>query len=343
MFFRVILSFLLVLAIAACDSSTVEDALDLAEGIPRRQIDVSIVGTNAFANDQRFGSINDQYLEVRDVLGLNYVRVLFGWDDNVQPSPGASPNFSFYDDIASGIPAGVDALVVLTGVPSWMNDPSNWIDGDPRKTFIERWVRPAAQRYGSRARIVGFQIWNEPNMPPGQANPNGLMGFFENPANYLEALALGYSVVQDVAPGKLVLNAATTAINQNYPGSLDYNKELRDLGGESFVDVWAVHYYGRQFENVVRSGGVRSFLNSLNRPIWITETGAQGFNNQLAYAEQVWPYLTEQINGIERIYQYQFTDSSPADISYGLQTLDPSFPVSDLYIHLRDRAAGLIP
>jgi len=342
MYLRIVASLILASFFVACDSSKIKDGVGIIEGIPRRTIDVNMVGVNAFANDQRFGSIPAQYLEVRDELGLNYVRVLFGWDDNVQPNPSIAPNFSFYDDIANSIPAGVDALVVLRGAPGWMNNPANWIDGNPRKTFIERWVRPAVQRYGGNGRIIGFQIWNEPNMPPDAKPDNALMDLFQNSPNYMEMLALGYSVVKDIAPSKLVVNAATTAINQNYPDSLNYNKQLQEMGAEEFTDVWAIHYYGRQYENVIRSGGVRSYLNSVSRPIWITESGAQGVNNQLPYVEEVWPWLLDQINGIERIYYYQFTEAVPSDVTYGLRNLDPAFPVSDLYIHLRDRKAGLI-
>lgn len=150
-------------------------------------------------------------------------------------------------------------------------------------------------------------------------------------------LALANSVAKDAAPGKLLLNAATTAINQNFPETRDYNRAMRDAGAVDLVDVWAVHYYGKQYENVIRSGGVADFLNGLNKPVWITESGAQGVNNQLAYAEEVWPYLQEHIDRLERIYYYQFTEATPPDTTYGLRNLSASMPVSDLYTYLRDR------
>jgi hypothetical protein len=87
----------------------------------------------------------------------------------------------------------------------------------------------------------------------------------------------------------------------------------------------------------VRGGGVADFLNGLPKPIWITESGAQGVNSQLEYGERVWPFLTDKIPGIERIYQYQFAEATPADVTYGLRNLSGDLPVSDLYVHLRDR------
>ena len=326
-------------ALVGCNSGGVKDLIDVGLNEPDREtIDTNRLGVNAFVNDARFGSISSQFKEIRDTLRLRYVRVLFTWDNNVQPTPTSTPNFSFYDDIAAKLPEGVEALVVLTGVPSWMSNSANWIEGNPRTTFAERWVRSVAQRYGTNSRIVGWEIWNEPNVSGGQVgSENEIMGFSANAVNYVEMLARSYSISKDIAPGKLVLNAATTAINQNYPGSLNYNRDMRDASALSFTDRWNVHYYGKQYENVVRPGGVADFLNGLPKPIWITESGAQGFDKQLEYGQRVWPFLIDKIPGIERIYQYQFTEASPADVTYGLRNLSGNFPISDLYVYLRDR------
>ena len=316
----------------SCTSSTISDLIDTID-VPRKTIDVSRLGTNAFTNDSRFGSISAQLTEVRDTLKLKHVRMLFNWDDNVQPSPSAQPNFGFYDALASGIPNGVDAIVVLTDLPSWMTDSGNWTDGNPRTTFVDQWVSKVAKRYASNPRIIGWQIWNEPNTSSN--SDNSTMSFVDQPNNYVEMLARAYSVIKDVSPNKRVLNAATTAINQNFPDSVDYNRAMRDAGAVGFVDVWAVHYYGAQFENVVRGDGVADFLNGLSKPIWVTESGAQGVNSQLEYGERAWPFLIDKIPGIERIYQYQFTEASGADVTYGLRNLTAGLEVSDLYIYLR--------
>ena len=322
---------------SGCNSSAIDELLDTAEVLidepERRTIDVNRMGVNAFVNDGRFGTISGQFSEVRDTLGLGFIRVLFNWGDDVQASPGSSPDFSFYDDILSNVPAGIDVLIVVTGIPSWMSDSANWVGGNPRLTFVELWVKPVIERYGGNSAIVGFQIWNEPNM---ESNPeNTVLSMVGSPTNYLELLTAAYGMVKANAPSKLVVTAATTSINQNYPGSVNYNRDLRNAGAESFADIWAIHYYGRQFENVVRDDGVADFLGGVTLPIWITESGAQGVNNQLPYAEQVWPFLRSEIPGIVRIYYYKFDTESSAD--YGLRTLDANFPVSDLYVHLRDR------
>lgn len=332
---RNLLISLFCLGFCGCSSSSVDDALDIIDGPERKPIDTSILGTNAFVNDARFGSISRQFLEVRDTLKLRYVRVLFAWNDDVQSSPDAPPNFSFYDAILDEMPAGLEALVVITGIPSWMRDSANWPSGDPRSAFVERWVRRVVARYGTNPKVVGWEIWNEPNIP---SDPDtATLELRDNPENYVELLARAYSVAKDIAPSKLVLNGATTAINQNFPGTLNYNRQMRDAGALSFTDRWNIHYYGQQFENVVRDGGVEDFLNGLGKGVWITESGAQGVNNQLRYGEETWPFLQERIPSIERIYQYQFTEASDATSTYGLRNLNGAMPISDLYVFLRDR------
>ncbi len=332
------ISFFTSLTLTSCNSSDVKDAIDDVQDVvdvKRKPIDTTRLGTNAFVNDTRFGSITSQFREVRDVIRLKYVRVLMRWDDAVQGSPTSEPNFSFYDSIVNELPEGLDAIVVLTGVPRWMSSSSNWVTGDPRVTFVERWVRKVVDRYKGNPRISGFEIWNEPNMVSD--NENSILRLSSSPENYVEMLARAYSVVKDIAPGKKVIMAATTAINQNFPDTFRYNKAMRDAGVLNFTDVFNIHYYGRQFENVVRDGGIQDFLNGLGKGIYITETGSQGPSGQLKYGEEVWPFLMEKVPSIQRVYQYQFTDSAPAESSYGMRLLSGPSPFSDLYVFLRDR------
>lgn len=307
--------------------------------LPKGNIDTLNLGVNAFANDLRFGSVKQQYLEVRNTLKIKFVRVLFAWNDQVQPARGAPINFAFYDDINKNIPAGVEAVVVLTGLPSWMKDSRNWVDGNPRKTFVQLWVQPVVARYATSRAITAWQILNEPNM---LENPdNTTLAVSTRPENYVELLGYAYPVVKQLAPRDKVVGAASTSINQNYPTSLNYNKLMKANGAEQLLDVWAIHYYGMQIENILRPGGVKSFVKSLARPVWVTESGEKGTTKQKSYAQRVWPFLQSQMPGIQRIYQYQFTDSTAAEQTYGLRNLTPGKSVSDLYIFLRDRVRRL--
>ena len=335
MFRKMVVFFLLVLS--GCGSSVKEVLNVIVDEPDRKAIDTSVLGVNAFFNNSNFGSISAQAREIKNDLKLNRVRVLFAWNDDVQPSPSVAPNFSFYDDIVSATAAaGMDVLVILTGVPSWMGDGANWTSsGNPRKTFGDRWVKRVVNRYRNRSHIVGYEIWNEQNE---LAEPdNVVLDMAQNAINYTELLCYAYSVIEDVSPDKLVVSGATTAINQNYPKSLNYNKEMRDAGIQSCADIYGIHVYGKQFENFERGGGIKDFLNGLSRLIWVTESGAQGINSQLAYGERMWPYLLEQIPDVQRIYQYQAFEPTDSASTYGLRNLTPGLTLSDLYIFLRDR------
>lgn len=319
---------------SGCNSSEVKKAVDIANGVPRKTIDTDILGINAFGNDNRFGSPASQYNEVRSTLRLQFVRILVQWDSNSQPSKGSPATFGLFDQLVASIPGDVDALLVLTGTPSWMNNPNNWTGGDPRATFIDEWVKPAVARYGSNPRVIGFQIWNEPNQ---NNQSNQVMGFVSNAGQYAAMLASASGVIRSSAPQKLIVTAATTSINQDFPTTLDYNRAMRDAGVDAHADIWGAHFYGKQYERVVQSGGVADFLNGLSLPIWITESGAQGVNNQLAYGEEVWPFLQKELKNLQRIYVYQFTEATPPETTYGLRNLSASNSVSDLYVWLRDR------
>ena len=327
-------TFVFFIWVSACNSGVVDDGIDLIDGVPRKTINTDILGVNSFANDGRFGSPSAQYEEVRSVLRLRSIRVLANWDSLAQPSKGATINFSFLDTLMSAIPDGVDALLIISGTPDWMSNAANWTDGDPRKTFVEEWLRPVVRRYRNNSRVIGFQVWNEPNQD-NQSNRD--LGLVSDGSRYVEVLRYSAEIVRSLAPTKLVVTAATTSINQNFPSSLDYNRAMRDAGAQQYADVWAIHYYGKQYENLVRPGGVKDFVNGLTLPVWVTESGAQGVNNQLAYGEEVWHYLVEQMPSIQRIYVYQHTEATSQEITYGLRNISQDAPVSDLYVWLRDR------
>jgi hypothetical protein len=301
---------------------------------PRRPIPYSLLGVNAFVNDNRFGTVRGQLREVRSTLGLKRVRVLFHWNDGVQATRWTQPNLTFYDQIINSLPRDVEALVILTGVPSWMKASRNWIDGNPRKTFIELWVKKVVARYATRARIVGFQVWNEPNNP--SFLENATLDVLTKPDNYVELLALGHTTIKTLAPRKLVINAATTAIAQNYPSTYNYNRRMLEAGVLSFTDAYAIHYYGKSVERVL-FGGIGEMLRGISKPIWITETGIQGINRQSEYAERILPFLKREVPSLSRIYLYQFTEATPANETFGLKNLTPRLTLSDLYIKLRDR------
>ncbi len=330
---RLIIASILLAGGLAC--SDAKDLLDLALSPPGRQpLQRELVGVNNFfVHQQHFGSIGQQYNDISGNLGVKHIRVLFAWSDEVQPTPGSTPDYSFYDDIASQAPSGVNLLVVLAHTPSWFTNPGTWADPNPRKAWIEQWLKPTIQRYGNNPRIIGFEIFNEPDLII--LSQDEVLGLRE-PENYFEMLSESYIASKRIAPGKLAIMTATTSIQQSFPTTLRYNQRLRDLGAEGYTDVWNIHYYSSSYETIITSNGVGDFLNGIGKPIWVTESGKTGPNEQLAYVETAWPFLKSKIPSIERFYYYQYAETSPAEQNYGLRTTDPGSPVSDLYLFLRD-------
>lgn len=321
-------------ALLGCGSDA-SDLLDVTLNPPdRKPIDPDRTGVNNFFVDSQFGDISTQAHTIRDTLKLHFVRVLFAWTSDVQSSPDADPNYSFYDSILDNIPSGVDVLVVLSHTPNWMTDSNNWIGGDPRETWVQRWLKPTVQRYAGNGKIIGYEIFNEPDLITVASDT--VLGV-SDPNNYFQMLNSGSSVIRSIDPTKLVLNAATRSIQQDFPNPLNFNRDLKNLGAEALVDVWNVHYYGKQFDNFTQ--GVDSFLGDLGVPIWVTESGEQGPTQQLAYVETVWPFLDDQLGAgkIQRFYYYQFASPEPVDQNYGIFTTNSSFPISDLGIFLKDR------
>jgi hypothetical protein len=215
-----------------------------------------------------------------------------------------------------------------------MLDSSNWSTAaNPRATWAESWVRPTVTRYKDSPRITGYEIFNEPDLLvlPGDAALS-----LETPENYYELVTFASPIIRSVDPARLVIMAATEAINQNFPENLNYNKQLKELGIEALIDIWNVHYYSENFERVVTSGNIGDFLNGLSKIVWITESGENGINEQLQYVETAWPFLREKIPGIDRIYYYDYGSPDPVDVTFSLKTFDPTAPVSNLYVHLRD-------
>lgn len=322
---------LMLLSISCGDASKlIKIALDPPS---RKPIDKSIVGVNNFFVNSEFGSITEQYKDINSNLGLKYYRVLFAWTDEVQPTPSSPLNFSFYDQIAINIPQGAEVLVVLTHQPSWMASSSNWTTGDPRSTWVERFLKPIVARYSGVSAIKAFEIFNEPDIVTVAADS---VLELTDPNNYLALLRDSYFAAKAIAPSKLVVMAATTSIQRNFPDVLNYNRQLRDLGADGYTDIWNIHYYATSYESVVTNNGIADFLNGVSKPIWVTESGEQSPNKQLAYVETTWPFLQEKIPGIQRFYYYQYGETGPIETNFGLRTTDPSFPVSDLYIHFRD-------
>lgn len=286
-------------------------------------------GLNAFFNTKLFnGSLSEQSNDIRNELGVKHVRVLFHWDNSIQNDKRSKCFFGFYDDILKNLEDDMQALVVLTGVPDWVEN-----EEDKHACFI-KYCSEVMERYKDEEKIIGYQIGNEPNS--SSFPENVILDLVRNPRNYVRLLHDAYFACKEINYNKKIVSAATTSIVQNYPDTLDYNKEMHKSELWPCCDYIGVHYYGdRDFINFYRPNGIYSFLKGIDFPIWITEIGEEKFNNHLKYARTVIPHLFKKLPNLERIYWYQY-DGNGVTERFGIRN-SLTDAISGLYNYLRNK------
>jgi hypothetical protein len=302
-----------------------EDLGDLLFGnggsIPRGKLGVQ----NEFVDNPK-GSFADQLRDIESTLGLRHIRTSFPFDEAYLPAEDAAPNFSRFDAIVAAVPADADLLPILAYAPSWLANRPDWKD-----VFVQRYAIPVLDRYGRDPRIAGWEIWNEPDaFCNGRVAPPGVLDC--SPEDYVDLVARVEPEIRRRSSGRVVA-AATTSIQQSFPRHFDWNREMVDAGILAFVDVYNIHWYGRQLEKLT-FGGIADFLNSTGKPVWDTESGETGSTRQLSFAEDVFPALDEEIRRLERIYIFTYFDGRPPPQTFGLVASDGT--ESDLYGFLRD-------
>ena len=296
---------------------------------PPRQKDINIdkMGLNAFYNDPAFGTMREQSKEIREVLGIRSVRILFHWDEHIQKAEHMPINWSFIQDVVDAIPEGMDALMVVNGVPKWLEE----YPGNKKQAFYDMFKR-VCYKFKDNPKIVGYQVWNEPNIP--EAEKNEVMGWKNDPAEYVQLVKKCYEISKEIDKNKAIVSAATTSINQNYPKTLEYNKKMVENGILDVIDCYGLHWYGESFELLHRPNGILEFLKSFKKQIWMTESGEEGLGKQKKYVRRAWPYLRKLLSHrLHRIYYYIYYGGD-----FGLKQKDgEEIRVSDLLVYLQEK------
>ncbi len=313
------------LLVGACGlHGDAEDLGDLIFGnggkIPRDKLGVQ----NEFVTNAK-GDAGAQGADIRNTLGLRHIRTSFYFDEGFLPTEGSSPNFARFDMVMAAIPPDTDVLPILAYAPGWLANRSDW-----KTVFVNRYVIPVLDRYGSDKRVAGWEIWNE---------PDGFCNGRVAPAGTLQCTAADYvDLVARVAPeirkrsSAPVVAAATTSINQSFPDHFNYNKDMVNAGLLPLVDVYNFHWYGEQLEKLT-FGGIGDFLNGTGKPVWCTESGERGSTNQRGHADDVFPSFDDQIDRLQRIYWFTYFDGESQSTTYGLVSSEGI--ESDLYQYLR--------
>lgn len=173
-----------------------------------------------------------------------------------------------------------------TRPPIGLSEPWNdWTteDGDPIN-YWGRFIYTVASRY--RSAISHWEVWNEPDLP---------WFWTGTPAEYARLLKVAYQAIKSACPECTVLFGGIVfyANPDFYRQALDALRSDPEAPAHNhFFDAFAIHLYSRSSAIVDITQIVRNDLRtrSLDRPIWLTETGVPAWDDTLVNPDAA-PYI----------------------------------------------------
>ncbi|GAA1961535.1 cellulase family glycosylhydrolase [Catenulispora subtropica] len=284
-------------------------------------------------------------------LGMDYIRVDFGWEDH-QNFANFPPDFSKFDKVVAGANAhGLKILATIDFPPPWARrdackDTAACPPAD--NALFAKFVKQAVARYSARG-VHYWEVWNEPNIVAWAPLPD--------PADYTKLLVTVSAAIRSADPHAYILMGGLAADHPS-PGApfiapYDFITAVANAGGLKAVDAIGYHPYpdgdpatSKTFLAISKSP--KSIIAALNQagapnmPIWITETGANIPALIWGPPEQVKPQETAQVQQAKRevevlssypnvvsFFWFSYQDDPPAHLVFGLRrgdgTYRPSF------------------
>lgn len=188
----------------------------------------------------------DIQLDWINMMAFTHVKQTFAWED-VEAIAGVydwSHGDVMMDKIASW---DIDVVARLSESPRWTHpdieanrDSDDIVDAPPDDfSLFGDYCGAVAARYGDR--IVGYQIWNEPNLSRewGGREPNA--------AAYVELLRVCSTAIQAHDPDGIIISAGLAPTGDYsalaHPDDV-YLQALYDAGFQRYVDVVGAHAPG---------------------------------------------------------------------------------------------------
>lgn len=258
--------------------------------------------------------------------GVRWVRQEFRWSE-IEPQRGRF-DWSVSDRIFSATTRhGIAVLPVLWTTPVWARAPSASTQFPPTETAppanvddYARFVRAFAARYdGSRelgvglptpnsqrsTPILGYQIWDEPNLSAAWGNA------LINPTYYLQLLRAARAAIYAVRPeARIVLGALAPTVEQSNVNLAPqaYLLKLYQLGGHQAFDVVAAKPYGfdfppddrrvdanvLNFSHVILMREVMEAHDEGHKAIWATQFGWNALPADWQGEPSLWGNVGEQ-------------------------------------------------
>ncbi len=273
-------------------------------GIPNKEVDRVILNMQA--------------------AGVRSVRMPFRWT-LLEPQEGNFKWAKFDRVVSKLIAADIEVIGIFGTVPTWANgkdaanvptgvDPTAFPPTDPQ-TFL-RMVEAVSQRY--RGQVAGWVIFNEPNIDKfWQPTPDA--------SEYVRFLCAGFAAIRQHDPDVLIIGGGLAGNGASFGNLSDPNNFLPKMyheGAKPCFDVLAIHPYMHPTSH--SHSDLQQWIDETRtimrdnddfRPIWINEIGWSDAPNAWGLAtvseEAIATWLTDvysNINGVERIYWYNFRD-----------------------------------
>ena len=283
-----------------------------------------------------------QVLDQLQAAGVTSVRIDVSWAMLQPNGPGQYDRWGtrFVDRvIAMANDRGIKPLMMLWLTPAWANGNTGERAAPYRPADYARVAGWAADRW--RGRVVGWEVWNEPNSPAFLAGAD--------PAGYVRLLRAAYPAIKAGDPDADVVFGG---VEYN---DVDWLTRAYDAGAQGYFDVLATHPYqgiadlppdardGTKW-TLTHVSQVRRLMverGDAAKPVWFTEFGwsthgvrttknwIRGVDEprQAEYLAATARLVAAEMPYVQRIYWYSDRDTREGDpqyANYGLFRLDLS-------------------
>jgi hypothetical protein len=285
-------------------------------------------------------------------IGAGLVRFDAYWV-NLQPTNGGAINWTALDNAVSYAEArNVRCLITLDSSPGWANGGQDmWHPPLPAfygawgnfcAAVVNRYKNRVLPRDGATKTVVGWEIWNEPNLGNVFWKPA------RDPVAYTNLLAQSYTSIKAADPNAVVVAGAianatgTQTFDDGVTMAMQlFLTQMYAAGAKGHFDVLSLHLYATP--DGINTSGQYGALRNLeaahakmvangdgNKKIWSTESGASTGEVTAAVQQQdyidytnLWPTYPYA----ERLWFHTMTDlggpianSSAKETGFGIMT-----------------------
>jgi len=239
-------------------------------------------------------------------MGFGYMVVHFTWS-SAEPKRGKYDWRNLDNILHAAETENLKLILRVTETPRWARKAGDIATAPPRRMwFFRRFMKALAGR--ARGKVVGYVIWNEPNLPYEWGNRS------PSPRGYVSLLKAAYRGVKAGDPQALVVTAGMATTGGGFSGcgvnitapevtiSAAYTQGLlaagamNDLqficriyrnGGKDFFDALGSHPYGfaypprkkpsevggLAFRRVEQQRKIMKAQGDRAKPVWVIEFG----------------------------------------------------------------------